>query len=110
GRCPVPAPPASRGIPTPSPSRGSLRRPASFGVRYILHDGRPPFGGLVTEPSAAKARRPAELPAARATPASVRRRIRSLPARFLPDAADGLVAEWELRIDDQAFAVSLSDH
>jgi pimeloyl-ACP methyl ester carboxylesterase len=64
----------------------------------------------VTEPSAAKVPRPAKVPAADVSPVAVRRRIRSLPTRFVPGNADGLVAEWELRIDDETFAVSLSDH
>jgi pimeloyl-ACP methyl ester carboxylesterase len=64
----------------------------------------------VTVPSAARAPRSVSVRAADVSPAAVRRRIRSLPARFLPDTANGLAAEWELRIDDEVFAVSLSDH
>src|SRR5690349_18337638 len=45
-----------------------------------------------------------------ASAAAVRRRLRSLPGRFLADRVDGLAAEWELRIGDQAFSVSVIDH
>jgi pimeloyl-ACP methyl ester carboxylesterase len=36
--------------------------------------------------------------------------MRSLPRRFRHESADGLVAEWELRIGEQAFAVRVADH
>lgn len=44
------------------------------------------------------------------TPDLISERIRSLPRRFRLDAADGLSAEWELRIGQQVFAVSVTDH
>jgi pimeloyl-ACP methyl ester carboxylesterase/putative sterol carrier protein len=40
----------------------------------------------------------------------VRDRVRSLPRRIRPEAADGLAAEWELRVGPQWFAVSVHDH
>jgi pimeloyl-ACP methyl ester carboxylesterase len=41
---------------------------------------------------------------------AVRERIRSLPRRFRRESANGLRAQWELRIGDQAFALSIADH
>ncbi len=47
----------------------------------------------------------------RAFPAeTIREHVRTLPRRFREDAANGLTAEWELRIGPQAFAVSIVDH
>jgi pimeloyl-ACP methyl ester carboxylesterase/putative sterol carrier protein len=40
----------------------------------------------------------------------IRERVRTLPRRFRRESANGLVAEWELRIGSQAFAVSIVDH
>jgi pimeloyl-ACP methyl ester carboxylesterase len=40
----------------------------------------------------------------------IREHVRTLPRRFRQSAANGLVAEWELRIGGQAFAVSIVDH
>src|SRR5438105_10053656 len=37
----------------------------------------------------------------------VARRVRTLPKRFLSASINGLAAVWELRIDDQAYAVSV---
>src|SRR5262245_4020453 len=44
------------------------------------------------------------------TPELIRSRVRTLPKRFRDASADGLAAEWELRVGDQAFAVSVADH
>jgi pimeloyl-ACP methyl ester carboxylesterase len=44
------------------------------------------------------------------TPELIRSRVRSLPKRFREAAADGLIAEWELRVGEQAFSVSVADH
>jgi pimeloyl-ACP methyl ester carboxylesterase/putative sterol carrier protein len=41
---------------------------------------------------------------------TIRERVHTLPRRFRPDSANGLTAEWELRIGQQAFAVSIVDH
>ncbi len=38
---------------------------------------------------------------------AVRKRIRTLPGRFLTESADGLAVEWELRIGDEEFAVDV---
>jgi pimeloyl-ACP methyl ester carboxylesterase len=47
----------------------------------------------------------------RAFPAeTIREHIRTLPRRFREQSANGLTAEWELRIGPQAFAVSIVDH
>jgi pimeloyl-ACP methyl ester carboxylesterase len=47
----------------------------------------------------------------RAFPAeTIREHIRTLPRRFRGQSANGLTAEWELRIGPQAFAVSIVDH
>lgn len=40
----------------------------------------------------------------------VRGRVRSLPKRFLGNMANGLSAEWELRVGGQSFAISVADH
>jgi pimeloyl-ACP methyl ester carboxylesterase len=40
----------------------------------------------------------------------VRARVLSLPRRFKPDSADGLVAEWELRVGRQLFTISVEGH
>ena len=40
----------------------------------------------------------------------IRDRVRSLPRRIRPEAADGLVAEWELRVGPQSFAITVQDH
>jgi pimeloyl-ACP methyl ester carboxylesterase len=45
--------------------------------------------------------------ASAASPGTVVKRIRTLPRRFLAADVNGLVAEWELRIDDQPFSVSV---
>jgi pimeloyl-ACP methyl ester carboxylesterase len=39
----------------------------------------------------------------------VRARVFSLPRRFRPDAANGLVAEWELRVGRRLFAIAVQD-
>jgi pimeloyl-ACP methyl ester carboxylesterase len=44
------------------------------------------------------------------TPDEVSERVRSLPKRFRKEIANGLVAEWELRLDDQPFAISIGNH
>src|SRR5947208_14297176 len=44
------------------------------------------------------------------TPELIRSRVRTLPKRFREASADGLAAEWELRVGGQAFAVSVADH
>lgn len=48
----------------------------------------------------------------RATPSPdvVSARLRSLPKRFRPESANGLVAEWELRLGPQRFAIAIADH
>lgn len=45
-----------------------------------------------------------------ATPDMVRQRVRTLPKRFREDCADGLVAEWELRIGGHPYTISVADH
>jgi pimeloyl-ACP methyl ester carboxylesterase len=40
----------------------------------------------------------------------VRHRVRTLPKRFRGDSANGLSAEWELRIGGETFAISVGDH
>jgi pimeloyl-ACP methyl ester carboxylesterase len=40
----------------------------------------------------------------------VRERVLSLPKRFRSETANGLVAEWELRIDGQVFTVEVGRH
>ena len=37
---------------------------------------------------------------------AVRKRIRTLPGRFLTESADGLAVEWELRIGDEEFTAT----
>jgi len=44
------------------------------------------------------------------TPELIRSRVRTLPKRFREASADGLAAEWELRVGDQSFGVSVGDH
>jgi pimeloyl-ACP methyl ester carboxylesterase len=45
-----------------------------------------------------------------AAPDIVRQRVRSLPRRFREDSANGLSAEWELRIGGQPYTISVADH
>jgi len=40
-------------------------------------------------------------------PDLVRSRVRSLPRRLRPESADGLAAQWELRIADRSFCVTV---
>jgi pimeloyl-ACP methyl ester carboxylesterase/putative sterol carrier protein len=40
----------------------------------------------------------------------VRRRVRTLPKRFREDSANGLSAEWELRVGGESFAISVANH
>jgi pimeloyl-ACP methyl ester carboxylesterase len=40
----------------------------------------------------------------------VRHRVRTLPRRFRGDSANGLSAEWELRVGGETFAISIADH
>jgi pimeloyl-ACP methyl ester carboxylesterase len=40
----------------------------------------------------------------------VRQRIQSLPKRFRQESANGLSAEWELRVGGQPFTISIADH
>ena len=40
----------------------------------------------------------------------VRQRVRSLPKRFRQESANGLSAEWELRVGGQSFSISIADH
>jgi pimeloyl-ACP methyl ester carboxylesterase len=47
---------------------------------------------------------------AKASGEAIRERIRTLPRRFRGESANGLTAEWELRIGSLAFAVSIVDH
>ncbi len=42
-----------------------------------------------------------------AGPEAVAKRVGTLPRRFLADGVNGLAAEWELRIDDRPFSVSV---
>jgi pimeloyl-ACP methyl ester carboxylesterase len=44
------------------------------------------------------------------SPDVVRARLRSLPRRFRQESANGLVAEWELRLGSQRFAIAVADH
>jgi pimeloyl-ACP methyl ester carboxylesterase len=48
----------------------------------------------------------------RANPDSdlVGKHVRTLPRRFRQDAANGLSAEWELRVGQEVFAISIADH
>jgi pimeloyl-ACP methyl ester carboxylesterase len=39
-----------------------------------------------------------------------RRRVLSLPSRFKGESADGLAAEWELRVGGKPFAISVANH
>jgi pimeloyl-ACP methyl ester carboxylesterase len=41
---------------------------------------------------------------------SVRARVLGLPRRFRADSADGLVAEWELRVGRLTFAITVAGH
>jgi pimeloyl-ACP methyl ester carboxylesterase/putative sterol carrier protein len=49
-------------------------------------------------------------PGAAPSPELIRTRLRGLPKRFRQESANGLVAEWELRLGSQRFAVSIADH
>ena len=40
----------------------------------------------------------------------VRQRVQSLPKRFRQESANGLSAEWELRVGGQSFSISIADH
>ncbi|HEV8420211.1 MAG TPA: alpha/beta fold hydrolase, partial [Actinomycetota bacterium] len=40
----------------------------------------------------------------------VRQRVQSLPKRFRQESANGLSAEWELRVGGQPFSISIADH
>jgi pimeloyl-ACP methyl ester carboxylesterase/putative sterol carrier protein len=40
----------------------------------------------------------------------IRDRVRSLPRRFRNESANGLVADWELRVGRQSFVISIHDH
>ena len=42
--------------------------------------------------------------------AAVRSRVLGLPRRFRSETVNGLAAEWELRIDDQVFTVTVGGH
>jgi pimeloyl-ACP methyl ester carboxylesterase len=44
------------------------------------------------------------------SPDIVRQRVWTLPKRFRQECADGLSAEWELRVGGQSFAISVADH
>lgn len=44
------------------------------------------------------------------TPELIRSRVRTLPKRFREGSADGLAAEWELRVGEQSFSVTVADH
>jgi pimeloyl-ACP methyl ester carboxylesterase/putative sterol carrier protein len=50
------------------------------------------------------------LTASALTPDVVSERVRTLPKRLRKENADGLVAEWELRLDNQPFAISIGNH
>jgi pimeloyl-ACP methyl ester carboxylesterase len=41
---------------------------------------------------------------------AVNERVRSLSRRFRTQSANGLAAQWELRVDDQPFTISIADH
>ena len=41
---------------------------------------------------------------------TVRDRVYSLPKRFRRESVNGLVAQWELRVGSQTFAISVTDH
>jgi pimeloyl-ACP methyl ester carboxylesterase/putative sterol carrier protein len=43
-------------------------------------------------------------------PELLRTRLRGLPKRFRQESANGLTAEWELRLGSQRFAISIADH
>ena len=40
----------------------------------------------------------------------VRQRVQTLPKRFRQEAANGLSAEWELRVGGEPFSISIADH
>src|SRR6266540_6730382 len=40
----------------------------------------------------------------------VRQRVLTLPRRFKGESANGLSAEWELRVGGQSFAISVANH
>jgi pimeloyl-ACP methyl ester carboxylesterase len=44
------------------------------------------------------------------TPDVVRERVRSLPRRFRGESANGLVAEWDLRVGGQEFTIAVRNH
>jgi pimeloyl-ACP methyl ester carboxylesterase/putative sterol carrier protein len=44
------------------------------------------------------------------SPEAVRQRVFTLPRRFRAENANGLVAEWELRIGGRSYVVSVRDH
>jgi pimeloyl-ACP methyl ester carboxylesterase/putative sterol carrier protein len=48
-------------------------------------------------------------PGATPSPDLIRTRLRSLPKRFRQETANGLVAEWELRLGAQRFAISIAE-
>jgi pimeloyl-ACP methyl ester carboxylesterase len=48
-------------------------------------------------------------PGAAPSPDLIRTRLRSLPKRFRQESANGLVAEWELRLGAQRFAISIAE-
>jgi pimeloyl-ACP methyl ester carboxylesterase/putative sterol carrier protein len=48
-------------------------------------------------------------PGAPPSPDLIRTRLRSLPKRFRQESANGLVAEWELRLGSQRFAISIAE-
>lgn len=43
-------------------------------------------------------------------PDKVRQRVRTLPRRFREESADGLSAEWELRIGGRPYTISVANH
>jgi pimeloyl-ACP methyl ester carboxylesterase len=49
-------------------------------------------------------------PRAAPSPELVRTRLRTLPKRFREESANGLVAEWELRLGAQRFAITVENH
>jgi len=43
-------------------------------------------------------------------PDDVLRHVRTLPKRFRADAVNGLAAEWELRVGDRPYTISVTGH